>query len=485
MGEEKNYSAEHAGRAAAAANMVFPESARSQLRAMLDQYARSDANLFKILGGDQSPAIKGGSVAEELHAETFNLDAITKKKTIRAFTDKYSEWTDLGLRPREQQADIVIGDGQDITHQAQAKYYGTAEKSANAFREMRDGVHHYDKVDSYIGPADQVNPSDGSPGIQDHARRASLKNAETRPNVSEAADRVQNRTSDQLKSDGVESRPLTRKEAVDTAKGDEPHPDFRTKYQNTYSNRVILKNMGQAALCAGAVGAVVGGVTSTHRCLQLVREGKLSEDEAAVEITKSIGISAADSAFKAAAGTGAVGVAARQGVQIIGRQTVTGLLTRNAIVGGGICAADAVVCMVKVAAGKMTVQEFEERTGKNMFSTTAAVSGSAIGMKLGLATHLVGASLIGSMAGGLIAGLAMHIAVQNHIEKAYHQVISNTELLAAAQDTMTEVAEQLALGQQAFEAYIREEQRLDAEQAEAMRQCEDAGEKMRDSIDRI
>jgi hypothetical protein len=100
---------------------------------------------------------------------------------------------------------------------------------------------------------------------------------------------------------------------------------------------------------------------------------------------------------------------------------------------------DAVQCIVLFAAGKMTLEELETRTGKNVFQTGAAVVGASVGASIGAVGGPVGA-LVGSLVGGMITSLAMNIALDNHVEKNFRLTLVTTEQIvnngAAVHDSL-------------------------------------------------
>lgn len=463
-----------------AVNAVFPEASRKQMADMVDQIARTDRNLAGILGTEQGIPIKAGFATEELHAESFNLESILQDKGARALTDRYrDDWHALGLRGHDQARDIIVTDGHGrVIHSAQVKVYKDAESTANAFREMRDGQPHYMNSDSMIGPSDQVAPTDGSMSIADHARKTELRNLETRPDVSEAAKQVQEKVTSHLDVDGVQSRSLSRDEATAVAKGDD---SIREAYQSDLMTKATLQQMKRAAIAGAVTTAIVAGVANTIHYLKLVKQGKLSGDEAVFRIIKSTAVASADTALKAGAATGAVSVT----VRALASQSFQGLLKRNAVAGAAICGVDLIQCLVKVAAGKMTMAQLEERTGKNIFQTAAGVTGSALGMGLLTGTSVAFAPFVGALAGGLIAGQAMNIAIQNHIEKPFKEVIANTEALLECEKGMHTTVQSFLIGQQAFEAFVKEESKQDKRLAAVTQDIESAGTEMRKAIDRI
>ncbi len=62
--------------------------------------------------------------------------------------------------------------------------------------------------------------------------------------------------------------------------------------------------MGNAAVGAAALSAVISGSINTVRYIQLAREGKISIEDATFKIVGETVASAADSAVKAASTTG-------------------------------------------------------------------------------------------------------------------------------------------------------------------------------------
>ena len=102
-----------------AANAAWPESSRQQMMAMVENIAKSNEHIQKIIGYGSPIPSKAGFVAEEMHAETFNLESILQGKTARALTDRYQEWGHHGLKGNEPTVDVAIVDKDHIVHRAQ------------------------------------------------------------------------------------------------------------------------------------------------------------------------------------------------------------------------------------------------------------------------------------------------------------------------------------------------------------------------------
>ena len=443
MNEENKYSG---AEKTAEVCMIWPQAAANQMGKIVDQCRLTDAIMAtdaRISGGAPL-ATRAGFVAEELHAETFNLDAILKDKDVRAFTDRYSN-SPLGTN--DPVNDIaIVKDGQQVQG-AQLKYYKTGQKTANAFREYgSDGKPHYQETDSMVCPSDQLSD------VKDAARKTEIKNQETRPQVSEAAREVQEKVTDRLKEDGVESRPVTKKEAETIAKGGDDGKDAHRKIQNKYKTASTLQQSAKAAAGAAVVTSVIAGTINTVSCLDKVNKGLMSPGDAVKYILKNTAIAASDSALKAAGATAAVSLTARSLPQLFSGTALQANFATGAVGGSAVCAIDLVECLVMVSAGKMTWKQLEERTGKNIFQTGSGVVGASIGGTLGSVAGPIG-TMVGAMIGGMITSVATTVAIENHIEKPFKETMINTQHLVDAGMTMKNSIEFLVSATMAIEQF--------------------------------
>ena len=443
MNEENKYSG---AEKTAEVCMIWPRSAANQMGKIVEQCRLTDtimATEARISGGAPL-ATRAGFVAEELHAETFNLDAILKDKDVRAFTDRYSN-SPLGTN--DPVNDIaIVKDGQQVQG-AQLKYYKTGQKTANAFREYgSDGKPHYQETDSMVCPSDQLSD------VKDAARKTEIKNQETRPQVSEAAREVQKKVTDRLKEDGVESRPVTKKETETIAKGGDEGKGAHRRIQDKYKTASTLQQSAKAAAGAAVVTTVIAGTINTVNCLNKVNKGQMSPAEAVKYILKNTAIAASDSALKAAGATAAVSITARSLPQLFSGTALQTNFATGAVGGAAVCAIDLVECLVMVSAGKMTWKQLEERTGKNIFQTGAGVVGASIGGTLGSVAGPIG-TMVGAMIGGMITSVATTVAIENHIEKPFREIMDNARSLTEAETMMSNAVDYLAHAQNAMEQF--------------------------------
>ena len=405
---------------------IWSMSAANEMGKIVDKCRNSDLLLTKIISTGNSIPQKAGKVAEALHTETFNLDAILKDKEVRAFTDQCS----ASPLPRNHPVnDIVVMREGEKVHSAQLKYYQNGKDTAKEFWELKNGVAKYKEADSLIGPSGQLDE------IKAHARREELRNQEIRSDVSDAARDVREKATDRLNYEGVESRPLSKKEAEVISNGDENGKGAHRKIQNQYKNQSTVQQSLTAAKSAAIITTVIAGTINTVSCLNKVQKGEMSTGDAVSYILKNTAIAASDTALKASAGTAAVSLTARAIPEFFTGSMLQSTLSSGSVAGAAICAVDLVECLVMVAAGKMTLSELETRSGKNLFQTATGVSGASIGAAIGVPAGPAGI-LIGSLVGGLITSVATTVAIENHIEKSFRETMDNTARLVRSEQIM-------------------------------------------------
>lgn len=400
---------------------IWPAQATVKIGQMLGEINQANSIMGNISATAQKNAIKGGFAAETFHAESFNLDAILKDKDVRAFTDGFAN---TPIPRNDPLHDIVVmKDGKQVLG-AQLKYYKDADATQKAFRSSKDGVHRYEHSDVFLGPSDQID------GIQASAQKAVLKNQDTRPHVSQAAEKVRDKTAGQLDVDGVQSTSLSKGEAEQVGAGTKSGKTSHEKMQTGYLNKATVQQSLRAAGLAAVITAVTAGCINAFQCIRQVKTGELTAEQAATRILRDTAIAAADSALKAGTATASVSMVARSLPELFAGSAFQSSLVGGTVAGAAICAVDLVQCLVMVAAGKMTFAELETRTGKNVFQTGAAVVGSAVGGSIGALGGPIGA-VIGSVVGGMITSLAMSIALDNHVEKNFRLTLAASEQVAS------------------------------------------------------
>jgi len=434
MNERNEYAGAHK---AAEVCTIWPAEAADQMGKMIEQCNLTDHILSTDgrIAGNAPLATRAGFSAEEIHAETFNLDAILKQKNVRAFTDRYPNSPLSGNNPTN---DILITKDGKIVKGVQLKYYKNGNATANAFRDIRNGENHYGKTDAMLGPSDQLQD------IKNSAWRTELKNRETRPQVAEAARNVRKKITDHLNEDGVDSKPTSRSVARKIASGTDEGKKLHRKIQNEYKvNSTVQKTM-QAAGSAAVATSIIAGTINTVSCLDKVQKGEMSIQDALRYILRNTAIAAGDSALKAGGATAAVSMTARIVPNLFHGTVLQTNLASGAVAGTAICAIDIAECLVLVAAGKMTWRELETRMGKNMFQTSAGVTGASIGAAVGAPAGPLG-MMLGSLIGGMIGSMAMTVAIENHIERPFREIMDNTQNTVKMEHAMLSVIEQMKM----------------------------------------
>lgn len=469
---------------------IFPANAKFEMAQMVEQIAKTDQNLADIVSTGQTIPVKAGFTAEEVHTESFNLDAIYKNKGVRGITDKYDEWHNQGFVTHDTPDIAIIDEGQTV-HTSQVKYHKNSKSTATQMRQLDKNTHQpkYGEQDSYIGPSDQVHPKDGTTSIADEAHKTALKEEYkgTRPEVAKAARDVEKKATDKLQHDDVSSKPLTKKDAEKIAK--DPDSKVRKDIHDEYQTVSTIKHMKQAAVGAAAISAVAAGTLNSIMYCKLVKEGKISESEAVLKIIGETASSAADSAIKASGNVGLQSLVVRYGSKEVTKQiaknSVRSLARTNAVTVGVVCGIDMIKDLVKLATGKIDKYQFEERNGKNILNTSAGVVGGSVGYGIGGLIPLVGAGFAGALSGALISGLAMQFAIENHIEQPYRELIANTATLTQSMDILQQVSNDIFQGQVIFGHFLEKDAELDSQFATQMEHISDADDRMKKTIDKL
>lgn len=446
-----------------AINPAYGVSTSGQMSNMVFEINQANQIMEQIAKTAQSDAVKGGFAAETWHTETFNLDAILKDKSVRAFTDNYQN---SPLVKNDMVNDIVVMDNGQQVYGAQVKYYKDGDATHKAFREIRDGVAKYKDSDAFLAPSDQLTD------VHTSARKTVLKNQETRPEVAQAAQDVANKATDKIQVDGVESQALSKKQAEQLGTGEESGRDFRQDMQNKFLKKSTVQQSIKAAGSAALITTVIAGSINTFRYLQLAKEGKMTANEATFAIIQNTAIAAGDSALKAGTSNAVISQLARNYPQLFVGSVFKRTLTSSVVAGATVCVIDIIKNCVLFSMGKIDAKQLEERTGKGIFQTGVGLVGANIGATIGSAGGPIG-MIVGSLVGGVITTLAGDIAFDHHIEKPFQQNLANTRNLVESGNMMQISLDYLAQGTafyDEFERGVAQSEALFDSQIETMKQ---------------
>ena len=489
---------------AASLNPIFPAVAREQMAQLVEVMATSNKHIESILSTNQSAAIKGGFIAEEFHAETFNLDATLNGDKARAFTDRYGEWSEHSWDGRPLHAndtpDIIVSRDGVVSTSGQLKYNCTPEETARQMSQTKVDGPKYEKVDQLIGPNDQVNPAGDVVSVKEHAqaKAEALRSTNGDPSQVQAYEQTCAKSSGTLKNGKSSSTSLTKADADTLGSGDKKH---LRQVESAYQTKSTIQQMGNAAVGAAALSAVVSGSMNTVRYVQLARDGKITAQEATVKIVGETVAAAADSALKASANAGVQSLIVRYGsekaaIAVLAKQGLGSMLKSNAVSVGVVCAIEAVKDLVRLGMGDINKDEFFERQGKGVMMTSAGVVGGSLGTAGATAiagmlgagagtTALTVASVIGGLSGGMIAGLAMTLAIENGIEKPYRDLVQNTSYLHEAAQELERVSQTALMGQILFTRYLEVDASLDRQIASQFEKIDASGNEALSAILKI
>ncbi|MGM7636600.1 hypothetical protein [Bacillus sp. Hm123] len=297
-----------------------------------------------------------GFIAEQYHAQTFNLNAEATGSQYRAKVLQ-SE----GQVYTKNSVDVVIVDGNDkVVRRYQSKYCKDAESTLDAF-----------KKGDYRGQRKLV--PDG--------QEIDIKNS---TNVLEAPD-------------GTRSNPLSKQSAKDLQK-EAQSGKWNDLNWNEYQAKDLAMGIGKQAGQAALMGAAMGVGCNVA---QKVWNGESIDGE---EIVETALISGADFGVKAAA-AGAIKVGAEKGlISIVPKGTPAGTIANIAHV-----AIENVKIIGKIATGELTVKEGIDKMEQVTVSTIAGIAASVKGTMVGATIGTVFGP-IGTAVGGFIGGTVGYMA---------------------------------------------------------------------------
>lgn len=452
---------------AAAINPAQTIFAKEQMAQLLEEHFKSQDIFNNISSTGQNVHVKGGFAAEEWHTHSFNNDAILNGDTARAYNDNRTEWTQYEWKGKKLGTndipDTVIVDKGEVVRTYQSKYNKNVHDTTGEMSAVKDGRPKYEDVDNLLAPSDQVD------GIPQQAQQNYDKNLNRGgdPVQREAYKQTSEKVTSKMTNGKSSSSDLSKTEADELGKG---NLNKLNELDSKYQTQSTFQQMGKAAAGAAAFTAVASGVMNSVNYIQMAREGKITSEDAVIKILGETAASAADSAVKASIQTGLNSIltrtASREAVtEMLAEHGFKSMLKSNAVTVGVVCAVDCVKDIVKLGTGKITEQEFYDRQGKNILTTSAGVVGGSLGTSaaaevtgiLGIGATSIGYSalmLSGGLIGGLIAGIALSLAIENHIDAPYRDLIRNYELIRDNAIELEKTVQNIKLGQKVIENFI-------------------------------
>lgn len=330
-----------------------------------------------------------GFIAEEYHAQTFNVNAAVKGNDSRAFTPHATGGNNKNIDIR-----IKTKSGETIDYQS--KYYKTAGKTS------------YELSNPEYKNMGKVAPAEQKADIKAHASRQAKRNGSVRPDQADNYEDTSKNIEDSISGDGIKSNPLSTDDAVSIAKdvknGDEINAK---KYGLTIEEFVKIKDVlrysGKAALNA----AVTASLLKAAPALVKIIDELFSSGDFHIEDFERLGLTSLNSA---ASGSLRGGIAAiitgSCGAGMVGDLAKS--LSPEIIGASTAIAINAIQNSIKVAKGEMLSEEFANACIQDMF-----VAGLGLG-SAALFQVLIPIPVLGSVIGNFIGstvGAFMYIKI--------------------------------------------------------------------------
>ena len=303
-----------------------------------------------------------GFVAEEMHAGTFNIDALRKWSEHRAWTLQETGYGSV---------DVETNFGKEYS----LKYSNTAKDAEN----MQAALNPETRAPKYEGQ-EQLIPSDKVEEAKAWAHKRALRDIENRPDVSRAHKYTEEHLVGKISDgEGVESKELSAKEAKRIAKeakngGFDPEKHGITKESMIQEVRIKYVNQAmKAGLSAAAITAITQIVPELYKAIDyLIKNGEID-----LEGLKKSGakvISSSGEAFLRGSIAYGVEMAIQNGLFGEALQKVN-----PSIVGVAVAVVYGTIKdSILVAAGKMTANEM----GLHFVDTVVVTSGYLASMKI-------------------------------------------------------------------------------------------------------
>jgi hypothetical protein len=329
-------------------------------RAVNTANAENAKLMYRMDGGiNQNPNLDG-FIAEQHHADTFNLEAAAQGSPYRAEVLKSNG---------KNSVDIVIKDGNGkIVKRYQSKYGADAESTQDLL----------DKGD-YRGQRKLVPEGQGK-------------------DISGSTETIEH--------DGVKSKPMSKEAAKERQRKIQEEREAKQYEWNDVNGKAIAKNIGQKAgvsalLAVGFQGARVLGRRVWN---SITGKPNNSVEEDAAEFAESALKSGATAGLTVAA-TGGITVAIKNGwLGSALKATPVGHIANAVCVG-----IENVKVLAEFASGKITGEEALNKAGDATCSLVGSIAGSAKGAAVGAAIGTAlgpAGTVIGGIAGGVVGGIA-------------------------------------------------------------------------------
>lgn len=368
-----------------------------KLNAALEQYSKSIQETALNKKNMNAPN-RRGFLFENHHVNSHNIETQKSRNPLGAFTDRDAKLMEHHPNPIDETTDIRTKDG---SYEAQLKAYKTGKDSAKAISKPK-----YDGKEKIV-PSDQVED------VKKTAKRESLRNKDSRPDVSKSyEDTAENVTDSTGKSKPVSSEEL---KDIDrrSSKGEVVKYADEAKVRKEFERNEI-KNDIMTGYTSAAIGEGISILLKIKNGEDVLTEDQFLESFGGI-IRKGTENSIKHYFSRKAA------------EKIFTKDLVGGILKRGNIATFAVSTTyDIGQVLYKYAIGQLDEGELVQKSGELLHSSTAIFIGSslgetvggslgvsagkAIGGAIGTALGPIGI-LIGSIVGGYIFGKTSGIII--------------------------------------------------------------------------
>lgn len=331
----------------------------------------------------QTDAVLGGYIAEQWHADTFNVNAVAAESAHRAFALESNEYASV---------DIGTNFGKNYS----SKYMATPEKSAVA-----QGVLSPETKVAKYHDQERLIPTNHMKGAAKEASRRAIKNADTRPEVAAAYRDTKEHLTDVVSNgEGIESVPLSKEDNLEMArrvKQDKFDPnDFGVSVNSAVKTEYILRKAAQAGTTAAVITLAMQIAPEIYKSIAyLIKTGRID-----IQHLKKTGVKALS-----ASAEGFLRGSISCSVLIMCEKGLLGEAFKGAdptIIGTVVAVLlETVKNSIMVAAGKMTAKEMGTAFADSLVVSAGYVAGAKIGGIIGQALGF-DLPIIGYMIGSLV-----------------------------------------------------------------------------------
>ena len=328
------------------------------------------AQNLQALNSNQSDAVLGGFAAEEWHAGTFNIDAVSNRSDHRYYVNRSEQHL-------KNSVDLKNNFG---GKEYSSKYYFNAEESVK-----QQAKYDHDLKQAAYHNQERLVPEDQLEAGKAYAQKQYLRNKDIRPDVADSYKETGEHLTDIISdNEGNQSKPMSKKGIEETARdiknGELDLAKNGVTAKEYMKENLVLQDAFKAGVSAATLTVVLQVTPEIMKCITyLVNTGELDIDQLKHTGLTAIGAvpegffrGSLSSSLMAYAKAGFFGKAlTNMTPDVLGAMvTITMQTVKNGIL---------------VASGNMTSQEMANQFVDSAITTSLYISGSKLGGAIGQA----------------------------------------------------------------------------------------------------